>query len=220
MKLARGLSIVVLSLAVVSGLSTLTHAEGAAGAVYTMNNSSNGNRVLVFARAADGTLTAAGSFETGGLGTGGGLGNQGALVLDSSERWLFAVNAGSDEISVFEVEPRGLSLVDRVPSDGRRPISLTVHDDLLYVLNAGGAAGDSDNITGFRLDDDGHLAPIAGSTRPLSAASTGPAQIQFESEGRVLVVTEKATSRIDTYTVDEVGLATGLATFPSPGQTP
>ena len=220
MKVARGLSIVVLSLAVVSGLSALTHAEGAAGAVYTMNNSSNGNRVLVFARAADGTLTAAGSFETGGLGTGGGLGNQGALVLDSSERWLFAVNAGSDEISVFEVEPRGLSLVERVPSDGRRPISLTVHDDLLYVLNAGGAAGDSDNITGFRLDDDGHLAPIAGSTRPLSAASTGPAQIQFESGGRVLVVTEKATSRIDSYTVDEEGMASGPASFPSPGQTP
>ena len=220
MKLARGLPNVVLSLAVAHGLATPAHAQGAAGAVYTMDNSPNGNRVLVFARAADGTLTAAGSFETGGLGTGTGLGNQGALVLSSSERWLFAVNTGSDEISAFEVEPKGLSLVDRVPSGGRRPISLAVHDDLLYVLNAGGAAGDSDNITGFRLDDDGHLTPIAGSTRPLSAASTGPAQIQFESEGRVLVVTEKATSRVDTYTVDEEGQATGLATFPSPGQTP
>ncbi len=220
MKLTRSLPQVVLSLAFAFGFSALTHADGAAGAVYTMDNSSHGNRVLVFARAADGTLTAAGSFETGGLGTGTGLGNQGGLVLSENERWLFAVNAGSDEISAFAVERRGLSLVDRVPSGGRRPISLAVHDDLLYVLNAGGAAGDSDNITGFRLDDEGHLAPIAGSTRPLSAASTGPAEIQFESGGRVLVVTEKATSRIDTYTLDEEGRATGPATFPSPGQTP
>src|SRR6266849_9719364 len=151
MKLTRSLPTVVLSLAVAFGFSALTLAEGAAGAVYTMNNSSNGNRVLVFARAADGTLTAAGSFETGGLGTGGGLGSQGALVLSSNERWLFAVNAGSNDISAFAVERRGLSLVDRVPSGGRRPLSLAVHDDLLYVLNAGGAAGDNDNITGFRV---------------------------------------------------------------------
>ncbi len=218
--MTRSLPNIVLALAVAFGFSALTHAGGAAGAVYTMDNSSNGNRVLVFARAADGTLTAAGSFETGGLGTGGGLGSQGALVLSSNERWLFAVNAGSNEISAFEVEPEGLSLVDRIPSGGRRPLSLAVHDDLLYVLNAGGAVGDHDNIIGFRLDDDGHLAPISGSTRPLSAASTGPAQIQFESGGRVLVVTEKATGRIDTYTVDEEGLVTGPVSFPSPGQTP
>ncbi len=220
MRLARGLLNAVLALAVASGLANPAHAHGIAGAVYTMDNSPHGNRVLVFARAADGTLTADGSFETGGLGTGTGLGSQGALVPSSNERWLFAVNAGSDEISAFEVEPSGLSLVDRVPSGGRRPISLTVHDDLLYVLNAGGAAGDSDNITGFRLDDEGHLAPIAGSLRPLSAASTGPAQIQFEWGGRVLVVTEKATNLIDTYTIDEEGLATGPVSFPSPGQTP
>src|SRR5713101_5024322 len=169
MKLTRSLPNVVLSLAVAFGFSALTHADGAAGAVYTMDNSSNGNRVRVFARAADGTLTAAGSFETGGLGTGGGLGNQGALLLSASERWLFAVNAGSDEISAFAVERRGLSLVNRVPSGGRRPISLSVHDDLLYVLNAGGAVGDHDNITGFRVGDDGHLTPVAGSTRPLSS---------------------------------------------------
>src|SRR5262245_49168804 len=201
MKFARGLHTAVLSLTAASGLSVLAHAEGAPGAVYTMDNSPSSNHVLVFARAGDGTLAAAGSFETGGLGTGGDLGNQGALVLSRNERWLFAVNAGSDEISAFAVRPKGLALVDRLPSGGRRPISLTVHNDLLYVLNAGGGAGDQDNITGFQVDD-GHLSQIPGSTRPLSAASTGPAQVQFEAGGRVLVVTEKGTSRIDTYTVD------------------
>src|SRR5687768_14472054 len=64
------------------------------GVVYTLSNASTGNAVLMFARAADGSLTPAGSFATGGLGTGGGLGSQGALILARGGQLLFAVNAG------------------------------------------------------------------------------------------------------------------------------
>src|SRR5260221_11964539 len=61
-----------------------TAQQKVAGAVYTMTNAPNGNAVLVFNQAADGTLTPGGTFPTGGLGTGGrepdfGLGNAGAL---------------------------------------------------------------------------------------------------------------------------------------------
>jgi len=69
--------------------------SGSRGAVYTMDNSTSGNHVLAFQRAADGSLTSAGAFPTGGSGTGSGLGNQGALVLGQGERWLFACNAAS-----------------------------------------------------------------------------------------------------------------------------
>jgi 6-phosphogluconolactonase (cycloisomerase 2 family) len=190
------------------------------GAVYVLTNAASGNQVAVFNRAADGTLAAAGTFATGGLGTGGGLGSQGALVLSQDNRWLFAVNAGSNEISVFAVRPDGLAWVDKVASGGVLPISLTVHHDLLYVLNAGG----SGNITGFVVAAHGKLSPLAGSTRPLSnggvGAAPGPAQVEFSPQGDVLVVTEKATNLIDTYAVEDGGLADGPVTHASVGATP
>ena len=145
------------------------------GAVYTMTNSEDGNEVLVFGRSAGGSLTPAGAFATGGDGTSDGLGNQGAIVLSKNNRWLFTVNAGSNDISVFAVRHRGLKLVDRIDSGGLRPISLTVDRRVLYVLNAGGSVGGADNISGFKIARNGTLSPLQGSTRPLSADSTGPA---------------------------------------------
>jgi 6-phosphogluconolactonase len=191
----------------------------AAGALFTTDNATAGNHVLAYNRAADGTLSFLGEFATGGIGTGGGLGNQGALILSRSGRWLFACNAGSDEISVFQVTPQGLQLTDKVGSGGRRPISLALHRNLLYVLNAGGLVGDADNVTGFRFFN-GELSPLADSTRPLSAVNTDPAQINFSRDGNVLVVTEKATSVIDTFTVNDDGLIDEHQQFASVGQTP
>lgn len=190
-----------------------------AGALFTMDNATTGNHVLAYRRAANGTLSFLGEFATGGTGTGGGLGNQGALILSKSGRWLFACNAGSDEISVFRVTPHGLQLIDKVGSGGRRPISLAVHRNLLYVLNAGGLVGDADNVTGF-LFSHGELSPLADSTRSLSAANTDPAQISFSRDGNVLVVTEKATNVIDTFSVNDDGLIDEHQQFVSVGQTP
>jgi 6-phosphogluconolactonase len=189
---------------------------GGAGAVYLATNAANGNQVLVLARAGDGSLSAPQTFSTGGTGTGGGLGNQGGVVLAQGNRRLLVVNAGSNEISVFAVRPQGVELLDRVPSGGQRPISLTVFRDLVYVLNAGG----SGNISGFRLDPLGNLQPLQGSTRPLSTAASGPAQIAFSPDGGSLVVTEKATNTISTYQVSQAGLASGPNAQPSAGTTP
>lgn len=185
------------------------------GMVYTESNSASGNTVIAFRHAANGTLTQTAAVATGGLGTEGGLGNQGALALGGNGRWLFAINAGSDEISVLETRASGLALVGKVSSGGSRPISLTVHGDLLYVLNAGGAG----NITGFAVTSDGELRPLAGSTRPLSSTSAGAAQVQFDNEGEQLVVTEKATNVIDTYSVED-GYAQGPVLHASHGKTP
>jgi 6-phosphogluconolactonase (cycloisomerase 2 family) len=190
------------------------------GAVYTMSNAAEGNSLLVFNRDLVGKLTPAGEFDTGGLGTGTGLGNQGALIIDPANRWLFVVNAGSDDVSVFAVDEDGLTLVDRKPSGGERPISLTYSGNLLYVLNAGGTVGTADSITGFSVAADGVLTSISGSTQSLSAANTGPAQISFNADGDVLVVTEKATNLIDTFTVDSNGVAGPVNTHVSAGTTP
>jgi 6-phosphogluconolactonase len=182
--------------------------------VYTLTNSAAGNSVLVFDRDADGSLTAAGSVASGGLGS--GLGSQGAVILDDHAHRLFAVNAGSDTVSSFAVTKDGLELVDTAPSGGDLPISLTYDHGVLYVLDAGAP----NSISGLRVDHDGDLSTLAGSTRPLSAPQTGPAQVQFSPHGDVLVVTEKATNRITTFVVDKDGLAGAPAWFPSAGGTP
>ncbi len=211
----------LMMLPLVAGFTSPAAADSgsSAGAVYTITNAAAGNEVLVYNRASDGTLTFGGAYATGGLGSGDGLGSQEAIALSQNKRWLFAVNAGSNEISVFAVKKNSLKLAGVFASGGERPISLTFNDGLLYVLNAGG----SGNITGFRFGKGGALSPLAGSTRHLSnhgaGAAPGPAQISFDPDGRVLVVTEKATNLIVTYQVED-GLAGPPVTHASSGATP
>jgi 6-phosphogluconolactonase len=186
-----------------------------AGSVYTLTNSPTGNAVVAFDRAFDGTLSRQGTYPTGGNGTGAGLGSQGALVLDKDGRELFAVNAASNSITAFRVRPRGLEIEATVPSGGSTPISVTVHDDTLYVLNAGGPA----NITGFDVSGRG-VTPIPDSTQPLSPGAAGPAQVSFSPDGDTLVVTEKGSSTIDTFRVGHRGVAGTAVPHASAGGTP
>jgi 6-phosphogluconolactonase (cycloisomerase 2 family) len=184
------------------------------GAVYVLSNQVAGNAVLTYARADDGSLHLAGSVATGGLGTGGGLGSQGAVVLDRSGEHLYAVNSGSDSVTAFRVTSHGLQTVGTVAA-GAHPVSVTVHDDLVYVLDAGGAGG----ITGFRTDD-GVLTPLPGSARGLSGSGVGPAQVSFSPDGSTLLVTEKATQKLDVYAVQDDGTTTGPVVAASAGATP
>jgi 6-phosphogluconolactonase (cycloisomerase 2 family) len=214
-----GLALMMVFPLLAGAVSPAFASEGNPGAVFTLTNAANGNEVLVYDRASDGTLTFQSAYATGGLGSGAGLGSQGALVLNQNQRWLVAVNAGSDDISIFRVEQDGLDLADVAPSGGDHPISVTVHGRLVYVLNDGG----SGNISGFLIGLGGRLTPIPGSTQPLSnsgaGASPGPAQISFTPDGRALVVTEKNTNLIDVYSVKR-GVASGPQAHPSAGATP
>ncbi|MEO5818137.1 MAG: beta-propeller fold lactonase family protein [Gemmatimonadaceae bacterium] len=196
--------------------STSRSESAAHGAVYTMSNDASANAVLAFTRHADGTLGPAVAFSTGGAGTGAGLGSQGSLVLDADARLLFAVNAGSNEISSFRVNGAGLTQADKVPSGGTQPISITIMGRLLYVLNAGGAG----NITGFSVSSDGKLTPVRESTRSLSGSAVAPAQVGFSPDGQWLVVTEKAANSILTFRVAQNGRPSGRIVSASAGQTP
>ena len=180
--------------------------------VYTFSNDPNGNSGLAFEQTRHGKLVATAEYPTGGLGTGGGLGNQGALATDGY--FLFAVNAGSDDLSVFKMERDGLELVDRIASGGDQPVSVTVDRDLVYVLNAG-----SDSIAGFVVNYDGTLSVLAGSEQPLSGNGVGAAQIQFSKDARSLIVTEKATNQIVTFSL-RAGLPINMQVFPSAAPTP
>ncbi len=190
------------------------------GAVYTLSNAADTNRVLAYSRSAQGDLQLAGAYPTGGAGTGASLGSQGAVALTANGQWLLAVNAGSNSISAFSVRNDALVLTDVIASGGVRPISVAVADNLVYVLNAGGGAGSTDNISGFYLSQQGQLHALDNSTQPLSATNTAPAQISFGRRGDVLIVTEKATSRVDGFVVDDNGRAGPVTYAPSSGSTP
>ncbi|MEO8053020.1 MAG: beta-propeller fold lactonase family protein [Acidobacteriota bacterium] len=185
-------------------------------AVYTMTNAAAGNSVMIYRRGFAGSLAPTGVVATGGKGTGAGLGSQGSLVLTQSSRWLLAVNAGSDDLSIFRVTDSGLKLASRTPSGGHMPISVTVSGRVVYVLNA----GTPNNISGFTLGNDGSLTPIPNSTRTLSTPSAGPAQVQFSPDGDELVVTEKATNLIDVFPVGSDGVSGTRVSSPSVGMTP
>lgn len=203
------------SLATVTALSASSIWEGGYGAVFTTSNSPEGNEVLTFYRAPDGTLYPKEPVSTGGLGTGGGLGNQGALTFNGDRSLLLVVNAGSDDISVMGTEGWP-ELLHRVPSRGTRPISVAVRGSLVYVLNGGG----EENVAGFRLSRKGRLTPIPGAVYPLSEAQVGSAQVGFSPDGRSLVVTEKATNRILVFPVLRNGRLGEVRVEQSAGQTP
>jgi 6-phosphogluconolactonase len=203
-----------------TGLTFATH-----GAVFTMTNGPSGNAVDAYVVGPGGALIPAGHFATHGKGTGVSLADSGSLALTSDHRWLLVVDAGSNAISVFQVHSPSaagplLTFVDRVSSHGTLPVSLAVHGSIVYVLNAGTSATPG-NIFGFYLADHGLLFPLPGSSEPLStSASTAPAEIAFNPAGNVLVVTEKNTSVIDTYTVDRRGFASAPTVTTSNGSTP
>src|SRR5881396_282079 len=217
-KMFRGLAFGI-GAATLIGLSLLPASAasgGAAGAVYALTNSPAGNAVVVYQRGADGSLTPDGLFATGGLGTGSSLGSQGAIIVSDDHQLLFAVNAGDNTISSFRIRPDGLELVNTAPSGGTMPTSVAFFRGLLYVLNA----GVPNNVSGLTVDRDGNLTPLAGSTSPLSAASTSPAQVDFSDDGKVVIVTEKATNLIDTYVVDGNGSLSDHFVHASAGLTP
>ena len=203
-------------------LSSARAADGPdlqAGAVFTMTDDATANAVLAFSRAADGSLTFKGSYPTGGAGSGGGegvLGSQGSVTLSRNGRFLIVVNAGSDEVYSFRVQGSRLTLAGVASSGGLLPVSVTEHDGIVYVLNAGGAG----NISGFTVGESGELTPLTGSTRPLSSATSGAAQVAFDRSGDVLAVTEKAANAIALYTVRHDGRVSGPSTIPSSGATP
>lgn len=186
------------------------------GAVFMISNDPAGNGVLAFERTESGALATAGVFATGGKGTGSGLGSQGALALSADGKLLVVVDAGSNELTAFSVEGTKLVWRSRVGSNGNQPVSVAIHGDLVYVLNA----GDNSCISGFRIDAEGALTPIAGSKHSLSAPTTAAAQISFSPAGDAIVVTEKATNVIDTFVVLPDGSSSNGQALPSAGETP
>jgi 6-phosphogluconolactonase (cycloisomerase 2 family) len=203
-------------------------ARGADHVVFVQTDNPAGNAVVAYDRAADGTLTEAGTYPTGGNGgvlTGSvvdHLASQGSLTYDGRHSLLFAVNAGSNTVSVFSVHRDRLDLRQVLPSYGEFPVSVAVHDDLVYVLNA--RAGGS--VRAFGIFGE-HLFPLGASRAlGLNAAATPefvntPGQVAFSPDGEQLIVTTKANgSSIDVFRVGPFGSLSDAVVNAEPGTVP
>ena len=194
-------------------------ASSVVGHLYVNDNTAGANTIAGFDRHADGTLTPipGSPFPTGGAGTGHGIGAQGALQQTSDGRYLIAVDAGSNQISVLRIGPDGsLKAVGggSVDSGGLEPLSIAVHGNLVYVANAGSGGS---NYTGFTLNPGGHLRPLANSTYTLPDAAS-PGDVLFNGDGTKLVGTRVGTSQIDSFSVGSDGLLTAAAGSPFTAQ--
>lgn len=198
------------SLLLVAGVVPAISQRPAPGAVFAMTNRAGNNEVIAFRRASNGSLTETGRYSTGGHGIGVDFDAQGGLRLSADHRFLYACNPGSDNLSVFEVEGSELELVQKVYA-GDEPLSLTIFGNLLYVLD-GSVAGNQ--ITGFRIGDEGTLTPLPNSTKALSSPIAVPGEVRFSPDGKLLTVTQKVDSTIGpTIDVFHVG-ADGLPSDP------
>jgi 6-phosphogluconolactonase (cycloisomerase 2 family) len=176
------------------------------GHAYVNDNTAGVNTVAGFDRHADGSLTpiSGSPFNVGGAGLGKGLASQGAIQLSRDERFLLAVDAGSNQISVLRLGSDGVPLPvgSPVSSGGSEPVSVAVSGSLVYVANAGAS---ETNVTGFRLAPWGALYAIPGSTVTLPAGSE-PDDVLFDPRGHKLVVDLDNTSSIASFHVDRDGL--------------
>jgi len=229
---AAAVAAAAVAIAATPALASASSPGGAVGghAVFVQTDNTAGNRVVAYRRAADGTLTPAGSYATGGRGgiLAGSVvdhtASQGSLTYDPRHGLLYAVNAGSDTISVFAVRGDRLALREVLSSGGMFPVSVAVHGDLVYVLNAlnGGS------VQGYRVLGS-FLAPIPGSHRALGLDpnatpqfTTTPGQVAFTPDGAQLVITTKGNGNdIDVFGVGFGGLLSAKPTVNAePGTVP
>ncbi|HWZ45925.1 MAG TPA: beta-propeller fold lactonase family protein [Candidatus Saccharimonadales bacterium] len=167
------------------------------------NDQAPGNNAVLAYRInpSDGSLSPLGTFPTRGTGGDafhhilGPFDHDQELIVSKDQKLLFAINGGSNTIAVFRVHGDGrLTHVEGspFPSGGLTPVSLGLSGDKLYVVNGNNndtpntVPNDSPaNYTGFRVEEDGRLTPIPGSTVEVPGNSN-PTQANIASVGAFL----------------------------------
>jgi 6-phosphogluconolactonase (cycloisomerase 2 family) len=188
-------------------MSASAVARHGTGFVYTETDNSNPgqNAVIAYRQSANGQVTQIGSFNTGGTGVANPAGLLGPddsdkeVIADPDGRLVFAVNQGSNSVAVFRVRPNGsLTLVGNaaVNSGGTEPVSLSIANNRLYVVNRGdeiqGQTGSvAPSVTVFNIRPSGVL------TEDWAATTTLPAGL---SPSQLLISSNSHLAFLDTFT--------------------
>lgn len=212
----RGVLTIMAGIGVITPMMQAAEFTSNAGTVFVMTNAADRNEVIAFKRSYNGSFSEGRRFDTGGRGSSGAtdpLESQGSLTFSQDHSFLFAVNAGSGNVSVFRVlRNEFLFLTDKEPSGGSEPVAVAQRQNLVYVLNAGGPG----RVVGFQFDHEGELRPIKNATAFLTANVTGGASITISPDGQFLAVTERLANNIDTFKINPDGTLSPIVVNPSP----
>jgi 6-phosphogluconolactonase len=222
-------SLGLLAAVLIAGISTLhgttsayaaSNYDETAGYVYVLDNTPGINTISTLKQTANGTLVFERTTPIGGQGSGSALHSQGSLQLSADRQWLFAVDAGSNQISAIAIGKDGtLTPTHVVSSGGIDPVSLTGTSKYLYVVNDGDATTPG-NVAGFVVLPGGKITSLAGATQPLSAANPAPGEIRANPQGTGLIVTEKTTNVLDSYHIQHDGSLSTPTVTSATGNTP
>lgn len=182
------------------------------GLVYVESNTPapEGNSILAFRRDDAGNLSPVpGSpFATGGAGVGnmdlvsGQRDSDQNLVLSSDGTRLFAVNSGSNDVSVFNIlSDGGLVPVQGspFPSNGFNPVSVGLAGNYLYVAHKG-VEGGLPSYTGLLVSADGRLAPVFGATIEVPVGSS-PSQALVAGGGSFLMGADFGSGLLQSFDI-------------------
>jgi 6-phosphogluconolactonase (cycloisomerase 2 family) len=188
-------------------------AQGIKPFLYVITNPDGPNSIAAYSRDLDtGVLTFIGAYLTGGRGTGRSIDSQRPMVADATGTHIYAVNAGSNDISVMNVRQDGsLEMAGTpVPAGGIAPASLALRTNLLYVANKGDSTTPA-NYSGFRIDSGGGLSPI-GRRAELNVGDN-PTQVLFSPDGRLLIGIRFGAGTLDCFRVRASGRLRLLSTL-------
>src|ERR1700744_1073951 len=216
LKATRGLSTIAIGIGCLFPAMLASAQSRRTETFFVMSNNADKNQVIAYVHTSDGTVVAKETFDTRGRGTGGvndPLESQGSLTLSVDHSLLFAANAGSGDITVFQVIAGRLIFLNRQPSGGSNPVAIAQSQNRVYVLNQGGAG----SVVGFQIGFGGQLLPIANSTAFLSANAVGGSSVSISPDGQTLAVVERLTNNIDTFHINPNGTLGPIVVNPSAG---
>ncbi|WP_405577611.1 lactonase family protein [Streptomyces sp. NBC_01190] len=216
------------SLAVFAGPAS-AHTGNSGAPVFVQTDGVAGNTIVAYSGAADGTLTQQGVYATGGRGgkldgaVVDSLASEGSLTYDRAHSLLYAVNAGSDTVTVFSVRGDRLARRQVIASGGDFPVSVAVHGDQVYVLNAlgGGSVQGYLNVGGFLVKVPSWHRDLGLDPDAAPQFTHTPGQVGFTPDGSKLVVTTKAGGNtIDVFSVGLLGLSAKPVVTATPDAVP
>jgi 6-phosphogluconolactonase (cycloisomerase 2 family) len=178
--------------------------QGSVPSVFVMTNDNAKNEILTYRRSFDGQFILADRVATGGRGSGGEtdpLQSQGSLTISGDHSLLFAVNSASGSVSSFNIRNGIPVFIDKQSSGGAFPVAVAEHNDVVYVLNAGGNGA----VVAFKADRLGRLREIQNSSTFLTGLNSGASDISVSPNGQWLVVIEKASNSIDVFPINPDG---------------